>query len=1085
MRDGCSDVRPWLAYTRDQLLSVYSAARPAVPVVDCLRSFGLLTVCRLRGLSRGRTVRPTLCDDDPLLLSCYRGCRSGQSRRQRPTPVLLSAGNGAAVIVGNRPSPPIAVPRPSPGPSLLRVHIDRHSASPGCDLVFGCLNIQSVANKLDDLLEVRLDQQIDVLCLVETWHDGDSVSLRRLRADGYQVVDCPRPRHRVDTLATNHGGVAAVAVAGVRLTRLDIGAKPATFELLCVRVTSGSASMVVAIVYRPGSAAVTSAFFGELADVLDRLATLAEPVQLVGDINIHLERPADHATCEFTDVLAVHGLVACASGATHDSGGTLDVVVARDDLPLPRIDVLDVGLSDHRLLRWTAPLSRPPPVYIHTTGRPWARLDKPAFRTALLASALCRPEQWSMLDVDRLASMYDTEIAAILDRQLPVRSVQCRCRTPSPWFDDDCRVSRRRVRQLEREARRADPADAAASAAVWTARRREYRAMVRLKRESYWQEKVDVQCSSPRQLWRSVDQLLGRGHSQEPPAVAADVLHRFFDDKVAGVRAATADAAPPTFAAVPLGCSLTAFRPLTVADVIAGVRALPDKQCASDPLPTHMLKDNVDVLAPFLVDLFNRSMALGVVPAVFKAAYITPLLKKADLDPTDAKSYRPISNLSVLSKLLERLVARQLLDYLTASRLLPDLQSAYRAYHSTETAVLKVLADILRAVDTGDLALLTLLDLSAAFDTVDHDTLLRRLSVSYGLDGGVHRWFRSYLSGRTQFIRSGLSRSALAAVLFGVPQGSVLGPILFILYTADLLRLIESHGLHPHLYADDTQISGSCRPDSTAQLQARVSACVRDVAAWMRSNRLQLNAAKTEALWCASARRQHQIPVTPLTVSLDTVMPVRSVRDLGIYLDSDLSMRTHVLRTAAGCFAILRQLYSIRRCVSKRVLQSLVVSLVLTRLDYGCATLAGCPSCLLDKLQSVMNAAARLVCSARKYDHVTPLLRELHWLRVPERITFRLAVYAYRCQHGLAPPYLAADIHRVADVESRRHLRSASTAELLVPSTHHVTIGDRAFPVAAARAWNSLPPRVTSSPSLQVFRRQLKTELFARSFSAL
>jgi len=659
--------------------------------------------------------------------------------------------------------------------------------------------------------------------------------------------------------------------------------------------------------------------------------------------------------------------------------------------------------------------------------------------------------------------------------------MRCRRRTPTPWFDDDCRVARRCVRQLERVARRSKPADAAAAAA-WTERRREYRDLVRRKRESYWQETVDAARSSPRRLWRHVDQLLGREPSHEPPAVGPDVLHQFFDDKVAGVRAATADAAPPSFSAVPPGCSLPVFRQLNVADVVAGVRALPDKQCASDPMPTRLLKENVDVLAPFLVELFNRSMTLGVVPSVFKAAYITPLLKKTDLDPTDTKSYRPISNLSVLSKLLERLVARQLLDYLTASRLLPDLQSAYRAHHSTETAVLRVLADILLAVDTGDLALLTLLDLSAAFDTVDHETLLDRLRVSYGLCGSVHRWFRSYLSGRAQFVRCGSLQSAIGAVLYGIPQGSVLGPILFILYTADLLQLIQTHGLHPHLYADDTQISGSCRPDSTAQLQTRVSSCVEDVAAWMRSNRLQLNTAKTEALWCASARRQHQIPTTALAVSSDMVMPVRSVRDLGIYIDSDLSMRSHVLRTSAGCFAVLRQLYSIRRYVTRQVLQSLVVSLVLTRLDYGCATLAGCTASLLSKLQSVMNAAARLVYSARKYDHVTPLLRELHWLRMPERITYRLAVYAYRCQHGLAPPYLVTDIHRVADVDSRRRLRSASSAQLFVPSTEHATIGDRAFPVAAARAWNSLPPHVTSSPSLPVFKSRLKTELFARSF---
>jgi len=146
--------------------------------------------------------------------------------------------------------------------------------------------------------------------------------------------------------------------------------------------------------------------------------------------------------------------------------------------------------------------------------------------------------------------------------------------------------------------------------------------------------------------------------------------------------------------------------------------------------------------------MYNRSLVHGVVPAAFKTAYITPLLKKSGLDPADVKSYRPISNLSVLSKLLERLVARQLIDYLTAFNLLPDLQSAYRSHHSTETAVLKVLGDILRAVDSGDLTLLTLLDLSAAFDTVDHETLLHRLSVSYGLGATAHGWFASYLGGR-------------------------------------------------------------------------------------------------------------------------------------------------------------------------------------------------------------------------------------------------------------------------------------------------------------------------------------------------
>ena len=295
------------------------------------------------------------------------------------------------------------------------------------------------------------------------------------------------------------------------------------------------------------------------------------------------------------------------------------------------------------------------------------------------------------------------------------------------------------------------------------------------RREIFWQEKVTSERSKPQQLWRSVDVLLGRGRARSSSSITADAVHALFDAKVAGVRSSTNDASPPVFTDALPGCSLTDFLTLSVYDVITAVRRLPDKQCASDPLPTSLLWESVDVLAPFLVELFNRSLLQGVVPTVFKSAYITLLLKKPDLDSTENKSYRTISNLSVLSKTLDRLVARQLLDYIYAADQMPDLQSAYRAYHSTETAVLKALADILQAVDSGDLAALALLDLSAAFDTVDHVTLLHRLKKSYSLGSRAHDWFQSYLSGRFQSVRCGGTTSTLTKLVCGVPQGSVLG----------------------------------------------------------------------------------------------------------------------------------------------------------------------------------------------------------------------------------------------------------------------------------------------------------------------
>ena len=165
------------------------------------------------------------------------------------------------------------------------------------------------------------------------------------------------------------------------------------------------------------------------------------------------------------------------------------------------------------------------------------------------------------------------------------------------------------------------------------------------------------------------------------------------------------------------------------------------------------------------------------------------------------------------------------------------------------------------------------------------------------------------------------------------------------------------------------------------------------------------------------------------------------------------------------------------------MLQSLVVVLVFSRLDYGSATLAGLPKQLVDRLQSVQNGAARLIFTAPRRDHVQPLLRSLHWLRVPERISFGLAVLVYRCLHGSAPGYLASDLERVSDVDARRGLRSSSTSALVGPRTLRATIGDRAFPAAAASVWNSLPESVRASSSLPVFRGRLKTELFSRSYS--
>ena len=210
--------------------------------------------------------------------------------------------------------------------------------------------------------------------------------------------------------------------------------------------------------------------------------------------------------------------------------------------------------------------------------------------------------------------------------------------------------------------------------------------------------------------------------------------------------------------------------------------------------------------------------------------------------------------------------------------------------------------------------------------------------------------------------------------------------------------------------------------------------------------------------------------------------PVSTARDLGFHINSDVTLTKHVSYTVRACFSVLRQIRSVRRSLTRDALIALIRALVISKVDYCCSALAGVSGLQINRLQSVLNAAARLVFAGRNFDHVTSYLRDFHWLRIRERVQFRLCILAFRCLRGTAPAYLAESLHLVADNDTRRRLRSADSLALMVPTTRRSTLGDRAFPVAAAKAWNTLPSAVKHSPSLSVFCKRLKTTLFSRSF---
>ena len=595
--------------------------------------------------------------------------------------------------------------------------------------------------------------------------------------------------------------------------------------------------------------------------------------------------------------------------------------------------------------------------------------------------------------------------------------------------------------------------------------------------------RISEHSGQPRKLWRAFSSIMGLDRvATVTGGPSAQSLLDFFVQKIETIRQSTGGS-PPFTRLPPATSEFNAFRELTLDEVHRLIASSKSKSCSLDPIPTNILKDLLPELLPYITVMCNKSLREGHLPSSHKFAILSPIVKKAGLDADDVRSYRPISNLTFMSKLIERMVYRQLIAYLEKHNMLPKHQSGFRAHHSTETAVLKVISDILGAADQGYVALLGLLDMSAAFDTVDHDILLERLATSFGMAGTALAWLRSFLTGRSQQVSFNGGLSSIGLITTGVPQGSVLGPLLFLLYSADVPLIANQHGLGIHCYADDGQIYVFDKAAEAVGMINKVASCIEEIDRWMSSNRLKLNSEKTQFIWLGSRQQLSKVGIDHVQLSNYAVTPQSTVCNLGVHLDGQLTMKVHVQRISQTSFYQLRQFRSVRRSLSVNACTAPVHAFVTSRLDYCNSLLAGIGDGLIDQLQTVMRVAGPpecLVLRKRKFDPISADIRDrLHWLPIRSRIDFKLGLLVYKCLHGIAPAYLTEMLVLKSTGPALSRLRSTARGDLLVPRTKTKSIGPRSFATSGPALWNKLPDDLRDpSLSLPVFKQRLKSYLF-------
>ena len=608
--------------------------------------------------------------------------------------------------------------------------------------------------------------------------------------------------------------------------------------------------------------------------------------------------------------------------------------------------------------------------------------------------------------------------------------------------------------------------------------------MVTSAKSSYFRKMISENQSCPKKLWGTLDSLLGRSipkslPSTDSPSALASSFLKFFEDKITKLCCSIPSSVNSTGSSVPSNLpkppKISNFEPASVEEIRHLILSSTDSSCSLDVIPTKLLKSCIDAFVTPITHLINLSLSEGVFPTSFKHAVVSPLLKKQSLPKDDLSSYRPISNLNFNSKILEKVIYARLCHHLESFPSLSCFQSAYRKLHSTETALLRIHNDLSLAMNRQQVSALVLLDLSAAFDTIDHTILTTRLKTCFGISDSAFSLLSSYLSCRSQSVTIGDEFSSELPLLRGVPQGSVLGPLLFSLYTTPLSHVLDDASIQFHFYADDTQLYISFSSSDSDQSLRHLSSVLDQVYSWFCSNRLSVNPSKTEYLLIGTSQQRAKICNSSVYFQNLTLTPTQTARNLGVIFDENLDFKKHISSICRSSFFQIRQLRQIRSSLDRSSAIILANSIVHSKLDYCNSLLYGLPASSTIRLQYVQNSLARVVCkSSRMQSHTSTLLSNLHWLPVTQRIKYKITLLTFKTLHFGKPAYLS---ELLSPYKPSRNLRSSDANLLTVPFIR-TELGRRSFSFAAPIEWNKLPPDLRSCSTVSTFCSKLKTHLF-------
>ena len=925
------------------------------------------------------------------------------------------------------------------------------------------LNVCSLMKNFEELQNLLIHHDIDIFTMCETRLDGN-INDFTIEIDGYHIIRLDRNRHG--------GGIIVYIRNSVHYSVISEFVND--LELLCIKIDSTKQKPFYIVVwYRPPDSLMKC--FEEFEKVLQFLDSKSNDYVIIGDLNCDVMKRLSSQTKRLMDLSSDYGLHQFVSKPTRVTSETctlIDLFMSSNENFVQFCDVAPITLSDHYMVvaavgKGKAPKSN----HKYIKSRNLKNMDFNSFCKELY------DESWSEVlntnDVLTAYSKWYTIFRDKLDKHAPMKRRRVRKKT-APWMNNDIKIL---MRDRDRCKAKARVTKLESDWNKYKTSRNHVTAVIRKCKRKYVTESIMKNKGNPSEIWKLLRTLMA--NTKQSNVIncikygndefvnhkdIANVMNNSFVDVAKKLKLANVLTAGDAIQYVDKTTTVFSFLQITERDIMKSFDTIPKhKATGLDELPTRILKDCLPCIVKPLCHIINLSLTEGKIPDDWKSARVSPIFKGGDAK--DPLNYRPISILPVLSKVLEKLVFTQIYKYFDDNDLFTDVQFGFRPNFSTFLALLTITENMRTSLDKGLAIGMVTLDLKKAFDMVPHDVIIDKLRI-YGFDSQSLVWIRDYLHMRKQITVINGNFSEPQPVTCGVPQGSILGPLLFIIYLNDITKVVRHCTLS--LYADDTCIYYACNdPD---EMERKINEDLNNVANWLRCNELLLNNSKCEYMIVTSNRKRRHFANVQIRINNFPISRVLKCKYLGVVLNENMTWNDQIEKMKSKLTSCLYCLKRVRPYISQNTALSLYRCLIQPHFDYCSYIWRNAGKTQIKRLTVMQNRALRTVLMVDSMFSTSALYASLNVEPIELRWKKQALVLVFMLLHNLLPLFLCK---RITLKKCPSHTLRNSKGIILLqnPKTNFVRNSSL---YCGIQEFNSLPENIRILDNLKVFEAEVE-----------